>query len=165
MQAALLVAYQSAARRRRISRRPSPHHRLFDYFVVVGRGALHLEATYFARSTGPTDLIFAPQAVDSVPFEPWPNTPLPDNVALFAFPRGLRLAASTSPEVPTSTCLHFVLASTDGNKLYCTSVVQWRLMTPPEVRGACKSVYTMTPLVVSCAGPRGHRSCRCWRRG
>jgi hypothetical protein len=70
------------------------------------------------------------QALDAVPSDAWPAVPLPERVALFAFPTGMRISAA--PACPPPSVLHFCLVNADAAKLYCTALIQWRLLGPEE---------------------------------
>jgi hypothetical protein len=63
LQASTLAAYQAAVRRQRVCLRLSPHHRLFDYFALVGYDGFHTgkgDETRVSEADAVTDLEFKP---------------------------------------------------------------------------------------------------------
>lgn len=105
-----------------------PPRRLFDYYLVVGRGDL-LADIDISGTTGFADLEFEPKTYERVPKEDWAGMPLPANVGMFAFPDGLRLHIG-APKPPS--IFYFVLTFEDGSKLYCASAVVWKRVTPSD---------------------------------
>ena len=132
--AAMRLHAAAELRRERLARdcAAAPHHRLFDYFAIIGRGEIDVNAMSDDRDEkgGPLDLEFIPQVSARLPTRDWDGAPLPDRVAQFAFPHGCRLAPSPSP--PPST-LTFVLTYENGSCLYCSTLMRWERLRPSDI--------------------------------
>lgn len=99
--------------------------RLFEYYVVVGRGDI-LPDIDIPSTVDVDDLEFSPVIYERFPGEDWSGgKTLPSNIGIFAFPFGIRIGKDTAP---ASSTFDFVLTSEDGAKLFCTCIIRWELM-------------------------------------
>eukprot|EP00949_MAST-11_sp_MAST-11-sp1_P000815 g815.t1 len=139
---------------------PSWYGRFVDYFLVFGaKAAREPQSSESPRSSMPSpgssrgayDLCVEPGLLEQYPRRPYPDMPVPEQMADFCFPLGLSLC--TAPEPPS--LFHVVLTDITKTALYGTCLHWYERVQPHEV-----AAWLSSPMERSTSGvqsqSRGH---------